>query len=165
MNRCNHLFERIFDLIMEGYAANPKLRLTFGLNPNDDDRQWWGAINMNPLMALFGSGISAGRCRLVGGRAEIPKARAQVEGRRTADVCDPNAGVVNHCGSILNRRSQPGTHPLHRIGLGDDLIDVIAIDALKQAHQPTTSNGGALLTFAHRPNFKVGRLDRDDVPE
>ena len=23
MNRCNHLFERIFDLIMEGYAANP----------------------------------------------------------------------------------------------------------------------------------------------
>ena len=31
--------------------------------------------------------------------------------------------------------------------------------------QPTTSNGGALLTFAHRPNFEVGRLDRDDVPE
>jgi hypothetical protein len=23
MNRCNHLFERIFDLIIEGYAANP----------------------------------------------------------------------------------------------------------------------------------------------
>jgi hypothetical protein len=31
--------------------------------------------------------------------------------------------------------------------------------------QPTTSNGGALLTFAQRPNFKAGRLDRDDVPE
>jgi hypothetical protein len=31
--------------------------------------------------------------------------------------------------------------------------------------QPTTSNGGALLTFAPRPNFKAGRLDRDDVPE
>ena len=34
---------------------------------------------------------------------------------------------------ILNRRSEPGRHPLHRIGLGDDLIDVIAIDALKRA--------------------------------
>jgi hypothetical protein len=31
--------------------------------------------------------------------------------------------------------------------------------------QPTTSNGGALLTFAHCPNFEVGRADRDDVPE
>jgi hypothetical protein len=35
--------------------------------------------------------------------------------------------------SILNRRSQPGRHPFHRMGLGDDLIDMIAIDALKRA--------------------------------
>ena len=35
---------------------------------------------------------------------------------------------------VLNRRSQPGGHPLHRIGLSDDLIDVVAIDALKRAH-------------------------------
>ena len=34
---------------------------------------------------------------------------------------------------MLNRRSQFGTHPLHRMGLGDDLIDVIARDALKHA--------------------------------
>ena len=34
----------------------------------------------------------------------------------------------------LNWRSQPGTHPLHRIGLDDDLIEVITIDALKHAH-------------------------------
>jgi hypothetical protein len=33
----------------------------------------------------------------------------------------------------LNRRSQPGRHPLHRIGLGDDPINMIAIDALKHA--------------------------------
>ena len=33
----------------------------------------------------------------------------------------------------LNRRSQPGRHPLHRVGLGDDLINMIAIDALKHA--------------------------------
>ena len=76
-----------------------------------------------------------------------------------------NEAATHVMRGILNRRSEPGRHPLHRIGLGDDLIDVIAIDAIKQAHQPTTSNGGALLTFAHRPNFKVGRLDRDDVPE
>ena len=41
---------------------------------------------------------------------------------------------------ILNRRSQPGRYPLHRSGLGYDLIDVIAIDALKRAH---------LFNFAH----------------
>jgi hypothetical protein len=34
---------------------------------------------------------------------------------------------------ILNRRSQLGRQPFHRIGLGHDLIDVIAIDALKRA--------------------------------
>jgi hypothetical protein len=33
----------------------------------------------------------------------------------------------------LDRRSQPGRHPLHRIGLSDDLINMIAIDALKHA--------------------------------
>jgi hypothetical protein len=35
---------------------------------------------------------------------------------------------------VLNRRSQPGRSPLHRFGLSDHLVDVIAIDALKQAH-------------------------------
>jgi hypothetical protein len=33
----------------------------------------------------------------------------------------------------LTWRSQPGKHPFHRMGLGDDLIGVIAIDALKHA--------------------------------
>jgi hypothetical protein len=33
----------------------------------------------------------------------------------------------------LNRRSQPGRHPLRRIDLGDDPINMIAIDALKHA--------------------------------
>jgi hypothetical protein len=33
----------------------------------------------------------------------------------------------------LNRRMQPGTHPLHRAGFGNDLIDVLAIEALKRA--------------------------------
>jgi hypothetical protein len=33
----------------------------------------------------------------------------------------------------LNRRSQPGRNPLHRVGHGYDLIDVIANDALKRA--------------------------------
>jgi hypothetical protein len=28
-----------------------------------------------------------------------------------------------------------------------------------------SSNGGALLIFANRPNFKVDRLDLDDIPE
>jgi hypothetical protein len=32
-------------------------------------------------------------------------------------------------------------------------------------HQPTISNSGALLTFAHCPNFRPRRLDRDEVPE
>src|SRR4030095_15984019 len=36
--------------------------------------------------------------------------------------------------SCLNRRSQPGRHPFHRMGFGDDLIDMVAIDALKPAH-------------------------------
>jgi hypothetical protein len=35
--------------------------------------------------------------------------------------------------SILNRRTQPGRRPFHRMGLGHDVIDVIAIDALKHA--------------------------------
>jgi len=34
---------------------------------------------------------------------------------------------------MLNRRSQPGRHPFHRMRLGDDLVDVIALDALKDA--------------------------------
>jgi hypothetical protein len=34
---------------------------------------------------------------------------------------------------ILNRRTQPGRHPFHRMGLGNDLIDMIALDALKHA--------------------------------
>jgi hypothetical protein len=34
---------------------------------------------------------------------------------------------------FLSWRSQPGRHPLRRLGLGDDLIDVIAVDAMKRA--------------------------------
>jgi len=36
--------------------------------------------------------------------------------------------------AILNRRAQLGRHPPHRIGLGDDLVDVIAIEAPKRVH-------------------------------
>ena len=48
----------------------------------------------------------------------------------TIPSCLARGGLL---GSMLNRRSQSGTHPLHRMGLGDDLIDVIAVDALKRA--------------------------------
>jgi hypothetical protein len=33
----------------------------------------------------------------------------------------------------LNRRSQPGRYPLHRMSFADDFIEVVAIDALKHA--------------------------------
>ena len=36
-------------------------------------------------------------------------------------------------GSMLDRRSQPGRHPVHRMGLCNNLVDVIAHDALKNA--------------------------------
>jgi hypothetical protein len=42
---------------------------------------------------------------------------------------------------ILNRRSQLGRHPFHRMGLSDDPIDVIAIDALKRAHLESDPRG------------------------
>jgi hypothetical protein len=61
--------------------------------------------------------------------------------RSAPDRPAPNWGrSLEHSGkggqlkAILNWRSQLGRHPLHRIGLGDDLVDVIAIDALKRAH-------------------------------
>ena len=47
---------------------------------------------------------------------------------------------VEHAG-ILNRRSQPGRYPLYRSGLADDLIDVIAIDALKRAQLESDAEG------------------------
>src|SRR4030095_7958355 len=43
--------------------------------------------------------------------------------------------------SCLNRRSQPGRHPFHRMGFGDDLIDMVAIDALKPAHLESIRDG------------------------
>jgi hypothetical protein len=55
----------------------------------------------------------------------------------------PRAGTVEgaeHAGK-LNRRPQPGTHPLHRMGLSDDPIDVIAIDALKRVHLESDPGG------------------------
>src|ERR1043165_396778 len=36
-------------------------------------------------------------------------------------------------GPTLNRRSQLGRHPFHRVGRGDDFIDMMAIDALEHA--------------------------------
>jgi hypothetical protein len=42
---------------------------------------------------------------------------------------------------FLNWRSQPGRYPLHRFGLGDDLIDVIAINALKRAQLESDPRG------------------------
>ena len=55
---------------------------------------------------------------------------------------DPAQAIVGveHAG-ILNRRSQPGRYPLHRFGLGDHLIDVIAIDALKRAQLESDARG------------------------
>jgi hypothetical protein len=55
---------------------------------------------------------------------------------------DPRRAVegVEHAG-ILNRRSQPGRYTLHRSGLGDHLIDVIAIDALKRAQLESDARG------------------------
>ena len=47
---------------------------------------------------------------------------------------------MEHAG-ILNRRSQPGRYPLYRSGLADDLIDVIAIDALKRAQLESDAGG------------------------
>jgi len=54
---------------------------------------------------------------------------------------------------FLNWRSHPGRYPLHRFGLGDDLIDVIAIDALKTSREGmmlTCTRAGALQTLGHR---------------
>ena len=55
---------------------------------------------------------------------------------------DPAQAIegVEHAG-ILNRRSQPGRYPLHRLGHGDHLIDVIAIDALKRAQLESDARG------------------------
>jgi hypothetical protein len=55
---------------------------------------------------------------------------------------DRAAGIegAEHAG-ILNRRSQPGRNPLHRFGLSDHLIDVIAIDALKTAQLESDAGG------------------------
>jgi hypothetical protein len=47
---------------------------------------------------------------------------------------------AKHVG-ILNRRLQPGRNPLHRFGLSDHLIDVIAIDALKRAQLEADAGG------------------------
>jgi hypothetical protein len=47
---------------------------------------------------------------------------------------------VEHAG-ILSRRLEPGRYPLHRFGLGDHLIDVIAIDALKRAQLESDARG------------------------
>ena len=74
---------------------------------------------------------------------------ATEKGRRNPDRCLGFSNTVNGLGpavlsgsleegglfgSILNGRSQSGKHPLHRMGLGYDPIDVIAIDPLKRAH-------------------------------
>ena len=57
----------------------------------------------------------------------LPDSRTAIEG-------------VEHAG-ILNRRSQPGRYPLHRFGLDDHLVDVIAIDALKRAQLESDVRG------------------------
>jgi hypothetical protein len=63
---------------------------------------------------------------------------------------------------ILKRRAQPGRYPLHRIGFGDDLIDVIAIDALKRAQLEADARGLDLRQDHWRPTLGtwVG-LNRD----
>ena len=66
------------------------------------------------------------------------KVRLELSGAARAGAIEG----AEHAG-VLDRRSQPGRHPLYRIGLGDDLIDVIAIDALKRAYLDTTKPNNA----------------------
>jgi hypothetical protein len=60
----------------------------------------------------------------------------------TEIFADPHTAIegVEHPG-ILSRRLQTGRHPLHRFGLGDHLIDVIAVDALKRAQLGSDARG------------------------
>ena len=55
-------------------------------------------------------------------------------------LCRRLAPIQGGCRG-LNRRSQPGRYPLHRFGLGDHLVDVIAIDALKRAQLGSDARG------------------------
>jgi len=63
---------------------------------------------------------------------------------------------------ILNRRAQAGGHPFHRSGFGDDLIDVITINALKRAQLGADARGPDLRQHHWPPTFGtwVG-LNRD----
>jgi hypothetical protein len=66
----------------------------------------------------------------------------------------PSRGV-EHAG-ILNRRSQRGRYPLHRFGLDYDLIDVIAIDALKRAQLESDARGLDTRQDHRPPTFGTG---------
>jgi len=52
-----------------------------------------------------------------------------------------NSGFGRPGLKFLNWRSQPGRYPLRRMGLADDLIDVIAIDAVKRAQVESDPRG------------------------
>ena len=68
---------------------------------------------------------------------------------------------LEHAG-ILKRRSQPGRYPLHRFGLGDHLVDVIAIDALQRAQLKADARGLDTHQGHWTPTFRTGvRLNRD----
>jgi len=90
---------------------------------------------------------------------------------RASHYSGPSAEMKQVCignKGILNRRSQPARHPLHRVGLGYDLIDVIAIDALKRTlleSDPRRFDVGFNGEYPQwRSNFMLP-FDRDDVPE
>ena len=53
-------------------------------------------------------------------------------------LCLAGGDLWDRC---LSWRSQRGRHPFHRMRLGDDLIDVIAIDALKHAPLESDTRG------------------------
>lgn len=62
---------------------------------------------------------------------------------------------------ILDWRTQAGTRPLHRIGFGDNLIDVIAIHALKRAKLEPDAPGLDMCQYHWPQTFGTGvRLTR-----
>jgi hypothetical protein len=62
----------------------------------------------------------------------------------------------------LVRRLQPGRSPLHRIGLDDEPVDVLAVYALKRAHLESDPGGFDARQDHRTQTFGTGvRLDCD----
>ena len=62
----------------------------------------------------------------------------------------------------LVRRPQPARSPLHRIGLGDEPVDVLAVYALKRAHLESDPGGFDARQDHRTQTFGTGmRLNRN----